>query len=145
MDDGDGPRSPARRRAPAGVGQPLRGALVAFAAAGILAIAVLAAALASPPASADAAAQPEPTGVAASGTAQSDAAGSGGDRRTLAWWMAGEVSVLVVGGAIWCRRSNRRQSAHLELGPASGPTTPASMARRRDGTANRPHSARFRL
>ena len=152
MDDGDGSRSPVRRRAPARGGQPLRAAVAAAAAAAILAVAVLAAALATPPASADAPAQAEPAGPVGSTAETAETAeiagtpGSGGDSRALAWWMAGEVGVLVVGGAIWCRRSARRQAARLSPVHAEVPATSVTRSGGAGpGGAERRASPRYRL
>jgi hypothetical protein len=154
MDDGDGPRSPIRRAAPRAEDRPLRAALVAVVAAGLIAVAVLAAALASPPASAVAPAQAEPASAVES-TAEPSAAeastapDSRGDTRALAWWMAGEVGVLVVGGAIWCRRATRRQATRLGATgatAAAGATTQVGRSAHvgRRPTERRP-SPRYRL
>lgn len=152
MDDGDGARSPVRRRAPAGNDRPLRAVLVVLAAAAIIAVAVLAAALAPPPASADAPVQVEPAGTVGptggNASAEPPAAPSGGSSsRALAWWMAGEVGVLVVGGAIWCRRATRRQAARAAPVPrAAAPANSVVLAGRADRQpAERHPSSRFRL
>lgn len=150
MDDGDGRRSPARR--PRGRDdRQFPAAAVAVLAAAIIAVALLAAALASPPASADAPAQAG-RGHAAESTAQQPAApGARGDSRALAWWMVGEVSVLVIGSAIWCRRTNRREAARLTAVHAEAPATPATRrggadpGRADPGGAEHRGSPRFRL
>ncbi|HEX5946902.1 MAG TPA: hypothetical protein VFY82_11520 [Acidimicrobiales bacterium] len=145
MDDGDGRRSPARRSR-ARDDRQLPATAVALLAAAVIAVALLAAALASPPASADAPAQAG-HGDAAETTAQQPASpGSRGDSRALAWWMVGEVSVLVVGSAIWCRRTNRREAARLATLRAEAPATPTARSGGDDlGGAERRGSPRFRL
>ena len=145
MDDGDGRRSPTRRWR-ARDDRRLPAAAVAVLAAAIIAVALLAAALASPPASADAPAQAGPGEAAESTSQQPAASGSRGDSRALAWWMVGEVSVLVVGSAIWCRRTNRREAARLATVHAEAPATPATRSGGADpGGAEHRGSSRFRL
>lgn len=150
MDDGDGRRSPARRSR-ARDDKRLPAAAVAVLAAAIIAVALLAAALASPPASADAPAQTGPAHAAESTAPQPAAPGARGDSRALAWWMVGEVSVLVIGSAIWCRRTNRREAARLATVHAETPATLATRpggadpGRADPGGAEHPVSPRFRL
>jgi cytochrome c-type biogenesis protein CcmH/NrfF len=74
-------------------------------------------------------------------------ASSGGNSRALAWWMAGEVGVLVVGGAIWCRRTTRRQAPRVApVRRAEAPATSVALAGRADHRpAERHPSPRYRL
>ena len=145
MDDGGGARSPARRGSSVTDDRSsARGALVAVLAAVVVALAVVAA-VASPPAGADDVsgrvvtpmqADPAgPTGAVApapEGDGQRPGTGDGG---ALAQWMLAEVAVLVIGCAVWCRRSNRRR-----LRRVVGVVSPA------EGHAPEPRPApRFRL
>ena len=116
MDDGEGSRLPGPGRASSGYGGRLQVFFVRVGAAVVVAVAVLVIALATPPASADEGSGRHATpgqvgagGPTAPSASDARAVAGTGDSRALAWWMVGEVGVLVVGGAIWCRRADRRQ------------------------------------
>ncbi len=143
MDDGEGSRLPGSRRAPAGHDPGLYVILVRVGAAVAVAVAVLVVALATPPASADEGsgtrATPAQIGRADPTAPVSSAERAGtGDSRALAWWMAGEVGVLVVGGAIWCRRSDRRKAGRRQVVPVDATGTAGAARALRMTRADRP-------
>jgi hypothetical protein len=79
---------------------------------------------------ADPAAPPGPAGGVAPAPEGDGQAPGTGDGGALAQWMLAEVAVLVVGCAVWCRRSNRRRIRRIGVSPADGRVPEARPAPR---------------
>src|SRR5918997_2400833 len=127
MDDGDGARTTTRRGGRSGDGRRAAPTLVVALAGVVIAVAALAAVLASPAAGVDDVSGTSATPAQVTPAEPGDGDGNGADSRALAWWMAAEVGVLVVGCAIWCRRTNRRQRARAEGASAASPPAAGSV------------------
>ena len=143
MDDGDGARTTTRRGGRSGDGRRAAPTLVVALAGVVIAVAALAAVLASPAAGVDDVSGTSATPAQVTPAEPGDGDGNGADSRALAWWMAAEVGVLVVGCAIWCRRTNRRQRARVAAVSAAPSTAAPSTATPPAGSVRPP--VRFRL